>query len=89
VLQGGFRAIAVNVVNGGRDRIVINESAEGPPGVVDKIDRVTNMVSHKPKNNPVGAISAPPRHGSTRNYPIVAPMVFARMPAMLETVSLM
>jgi hypothetical protein len=34
VPQGGFRAVAVNVVNGGRDRIVINESAEGPPGVV-------------------------------------------------------
>jgi hypothetical protein len=40
VPQGGFCAVAVNVVNGGRDQIVINESAEGPPGVVDQIDRV-------------------------------------------------
>ena len=44
VLQGGFRAIAVNVVNGGRDRIVINESAEGPPGVVDQIDGVVDKL---------------------------------------------
>jgi hypothetical protein len=28
------------VVNGGRDQIVVNESAEGPPGVVDQIDRL-------------------------------------------------
>ena len=44
VPQGGFRAVAVNVVNGGRDQIVINESAEGPPGVVDQIDRVVDQL---------------------------------------------
>jgi hypothetical protein len=44
VPQGGFRAVAVNIVNGGRDRIVINESAEGPPGVVDQIDRVVDQL---------------------------------------------
>jgi hypothetical protein len=31
-------------VNGGRDQIVINESAEGPPGVVDQIDRVVDQL---------------------------------------------
>jgi hypothetical protein len=31
VPQGGFRAVAANVVNGGRDQIVINESAESRP----------------------------------------------------------
>jgi hypothetical protein len=40
IAAGGFRAVAVNVVNGGRDQIVINETAEGPPGVVDQIDRI-------------------------------------------------
>jgi hypothetical protein len=45
VPQGGFRAVAVNVVNGGRDQIVINETAEGPPGVVDQIDRVVDTSS--------------------------------------------
>ena len=44
VPQGGFRAVAVNVVNGGRDQIIINESAEGPPGVVDQIDSVVNQL---------------------------------------------
>ena len=44
VPQGGFRAVAVTIVNGGRDRIVINESAEGPPGVVDQIDRVVDQL---------------------------------------------
>jgi hypothetical protein len=44
VPQGGFRAVAVNVVNGGRDQIVINEGAEGPPGVVDQIDRVVDQL---------------------------------------------
>jgi hypothetical protein len=31
-------------VNGGRDQIVINESAEGPPGVVDQIDRIVDQL---------------------------------------------
>jgi hypothetical protein len=44
VPQGSFCAVAVNVVNGGRDQIVINESAEGPPGVVDQIDRVVDQL---------------------------------------------
>ena len=42
--EGSFRAVAVNVVNGGRDQIIINESAEGPPGVVDQIDSVVNQL---------------------------------------------
>jgi hypothetical protein len=31
VPQGGCGAVAVNLVNGGRDQIVINETAEGRP----------------------------------------------------------
>ena len=44
VPQGGFRAVAVNVVNGGRDQIVINESAKWPPGVVDQVDSVVDQL---------------------------------------------